>query len=127
MIRPALADGRVVISDRYLDSSLAYQGAARGLGVDEVARVNEFATAGLMPDLTILLMLDPAEAAGRAGVPDRFEDEGSTLQADVLAAYRRLAAADPERVRAVEANRAAEEVHADVLRIVEAVLPGVEA
>jgi len=66
VIRPALADGLVVISDRYLDSSLAYQGAARGLGVQEVERVNGFATRGLQPDLTLLLELDLAAAAARS-------------------------------------------------------------
>src|SRR3954452_15066368 len=74
VIRPALAHGRVVVSDRFLDSSLAYQGAARGLGVQEVAAVNALATGGLEPDLTFLLSLDPAEAEARAGQLDRFED-----------------------------------------------------
>src|SRR4051812_33656609 len=69
VVRPALEDGRVVVSDRYLDSSLAYQGEARGLGVDEVARVNRFATGGLEPDVTFLLDLDPDEAAARGGEP----------------------------------------------------------
>ncbi len=74
VIRPALDAGRVVVSDRFLDSSLAYQGAARGLGVGEVERVNGFATAGLRPDLTLLLDIDTG-AAGRRGAveDDRFE------------------------------------------------------
>src|SRR6266516_2572287 len=76
VIRPALTEGRVVVSDRFLDSSLAYQGHARGLGVEEVGRVNRFATGGLVPDLTILLWLDPEVAAARSGEADRFEGEG---------------------------------------------------
>ncbi len=81
VIRPALEDGRVVVSDRFLDSSLAYQGGARGLGVDEVERINRFATGGLVPDLTFLLEIDPAAAAERAGESDRFEDEGAGASA----------------------------------------------
>jgi len=120
VIRPALEAGRVVVSDRYLDSSLAYQGSARGLGVEEVERVNRFATGGLEPDLTILLDLDPAAAAARAGEQDRFEQEGAALQRRVHAAYRRLAAAQPRRWRRVEADRDPAEVHADVLAAVHA-------
>jgi dTMP kinase len=86
VIRPALGDGRVVVSDRFLDSSLAYQGAARGLGIEEVERINAFATGGLEPDLTFLLVIDPAAAAARAGESDRFENEGRALQERVLAA-----------------------------------------
>ena len=118
VIAPALADGRVVVSDRYLDSSLAYQGAARGLGVEKVARINSFATAGLVPDLTFLLALDPRAAAVRAGELDRFEAEGTALQASVLEAYEALAADDPGRWRRIEADRPAEEVHAEVLEAV---------
>jgi dTMP kinase len=122
VVRPALDEGRVVVSDRFLDSSLAYQGGARGLGVDEVEAVNRFATGGLVPDLTVLLDLEPAAAARRAGEPDRIEAEGEELQASVLSAYRRLAAADPGRWRIVDAERPPEQVHADVLAAVEAAL-----
>ena len=127
VIRPALDAGRVVISDRYTDSSLAYQGAARGLGTDAVARINEFATGGLRPDITFLLDLPVDEAAGRGGEADRFEDEGRGLQERVRDAYEQLAAADPERWRRVDAGRAPEEVHADVLAAVERALGGVAA
>jgi len=117
VIRPALEDGKVVVSDRFLDSSLAYQGEARGLGVDEVERMNRFATEGLLPDLTFLLVLDPAVAAERAGMLDRFEDEGLPLQRSVAGAYERLADADPGRWRRIDAGRSADEVHADVCTV----------
>jgi dTMP kinase len=119
VVRPALDHGRIVIADRFVDSSLAYQGAARGLGTDAVARVNEWACGGLKPDVTILLELSADEAAARGGDPDRFEAEGAALQVRVRLAYDELASAEPERWRRVDANRPPEEVHADVLRIVE--------
>jgi dTMP kinase len=127
VIRPALESGLVVVSDRFLDSSLAYQGAARGLGVEEVERLNRFATGGLAPDLTFLLSIEPDAAAARAGETDRFEDEGRALQEAVLAAYEELAAADPGRWRRIDADRAPEEVHADVLAEVEAARSGARA
>ena len=119
VIRPALHDGRIVISDRFIDSSLAYQGAARGLGLDAVARVNSWATGGLMPDVTILLALDPDAAGTRAGDGDRIENEGLDLQRRVAEAYEELASRDPERWRRVDADRPPESVHADVLATVQ--------
>jgi dTMP kinase len=127
VIRPALAEGKVVVSDRFLDSSLAYQGGARGLGVEEVERINRFATGGLVPDLTFLLDLDPAAAAARAGESDRFEDEGAALQEAVLDTYSRLVSDDPGRWRRIDASRAPEEIHAEVLAEVEAVRSGARA
>lgn len=118
VIKPALAEGKVVVSDRYLDSSLAYQGEARGLGVDEVRRINAFATGGLEPDITFLLELDPADAAARGGETDRFEDEGRALQDQVRDAYDRLARENPERWRRIDAARSPDEVHADVMEVV---------
>ena len=120
VIRPALEDGRVVVSDRFLDSSLAYQGGARGLGIDEVEGVNRFATGGLVPDLTFLLELDTATAARRTGERDRFEDEGTGLQQAVLEAYERLVAGDPGRWRRLDATRSPEQVHSEVLAEVQA-------
>jgi dTMP kinase len=120
VIRPALANGKVVISDRYLDSSLAYQGHARGLGEAEVRHINEWATAGLEPDLTILLRIDPAIAAARAGEADRFEDEGLGLQQRVADAYEQLAAAKPVRWKAIDAARDEDEVAADIRQMVDA-------
>jgi dTMP kinase len=119
-ILPALAEGRIVVSDRFLDSSLAYQGGARGLGIEDVERVNRFATRALRPDLTFLLEVSPAEAAARAAEHDRFEGEGAALQEAVLAAYERLIELDPERWRRIDAARPADAVHADVVAAVEA-------
>jgi dTMP kinase len=127
VIRPALEDGRVVVSDRFLDSSLAYQGGARGLGIDEVEGINRFATGGLVPDLTFLLELDAEIAAQRVGERDRFEDEGAALQQAVLLAYERLVAADPARWRRLDATRSPEQVHAEVLAEVEAARSGARA
>jgi dTMP kinase len=120
VVLPALAAGKVVVSDRFLDSSLAYQGGARGLGIEDVERVNHFATRGLKPDITFLLDLTPADAAARAGESDRFEDEGAELQAAVGSAYERLVRVDPDRWRRIDATRSPDEVHADVLAAVEA-------
>ncbi len=118
VIRPALAEGRVVVSDRYLDSSLAYQGSARGLGVEAIEAINAFATGGLEPDLTLLLDLDLAVAASRAGEEDRFEQ--AELQRKVHAAYEELAAANPGRWRRIDADRDPSKVHHDVLAAVRA-------
>jgi dTMP kinase len=119
VIRRALDAGKVVISDRYLDSSLAYQGHARGLGEDEVRRVNVWATAGLEPDLTVLLRIDPSAAAARAGEADRFEDEGLALQSRVAEAYERLAAANPGRWKVIDGARDEDTVAAEIAGLVE--------
>lgn len=122
LVRPALEEGRIVVADRFVDSSFAYQGDVRGLGVGEVAALNRFATAGLLPDLTVLLEIDPDEAAARAGDVDRFEREGRSFQQRVARAYERLAAAEPGRFVRVAAGRAEDDVHADVLAHVERAL-----
>jgi len=120
VILPALSEGKVVVSDRYLDSSLAYQGGARGLGIDEVERVNHFATRGLKPDLTFLLDLPPYDAAERAGETDRFEEEGAGLQQAVAGSYESLIRADPQRWRRIDARQAADDIHAQVMASVKA-------
>ena len=127
VILPALAEGRVVVSDRFLDSSLAYQGGARGLGIEDVERVNRFATRALRPDVTFLLEIGPAEAAARDGERDRFEEEGASLQEAVVAAYERLIELDPDRWRRVDATRSPAEIHVDVLAEVEAARSGAKA
>jgi dTMP kinase len=120
VILPALEKGKVVVSDRFLDSSLAYQGGARGLGIEEVERVNHFAVRGLKPDLTFLLELSPEAAAARTGENDRFEDEGAGLQEAVGASYETLIRADPDRWRRIDATRSPDEVHELVLASVKA-------
>jgi dTMP kinase len=120
VIRPALDADRIVVVDRFTDSSLAYQGEGRALGAEAITRLNRWATGGLSPDLTVLLEVEPSAAARRAGERDRFEDEGLALQTAVAAAYDALAEAEPERWRRVRADRPPEEVHADVLAAVRA-------
>lgn len=116
VILPALAAGATVISDRFVDSSLAYQGVARGLGADAIAGVNEWATGGLAPDLTFLIEIDPERAAARGAEDgDRFEDEGIALQRAVAEAYRELAAREPRRVVAIDGDRDEQAVLADLL------------
>src|SRR4051812_17255491 len=96
-VRPALAAGRWVLLDRFVDSSLAYQGEGRELGVDAVGAINAFATGGVQPDRTLLLRLDPAAGgarqAGRGEAPDRLEREADVFFARIAAAYDALAAA----------------------------------
>jgi len=116
VIRPALQRGAVVVCDRYVDSSLAYQGIARGLGLDAVLQLNLAAVGGLLPDRTFLLLLDPAEALSRKGAdPDRIESEDDGFRARVDVAYRELADRFPERIVTLDGSRApgelAEEVH----------------
>ena len=120
VILPALEEGKVVVSDRYLDSSLAYQGGARGLGIADVEQVNHFSTRGLKPDLTFLLDLPPEDAAARSGESDRFEEEGTSLQEAVGAAYEALIRADPDRWRRIDARRSPDEVHKLVMASVQA-------
>ena len=117
VIRPALAQGRTVISDRYGDSTAAYQGGARGLGIERVEELNKWLTGNLEPDVTFFLEIEPAAAGSRRGVQggDRFEDEGASLQRAVAQAYEELAARHPERYVRIDASRPAADVHADVL------------
>lgn len=118
VIRPALERGQTVVCDRFLDSSLAYQGEARGLGVDAVAQLNAAAVDGLVPDVTVLLELDPEAATARGAEDDRFEREGAVLQRAVARAYAALADAEPDRFVRVDAARDPKVVHADVLAAV---------
>ena len=115
VIRPALERGAHVVCDRYVDSSLAYQGLARGLGVERVLELNLEATGGLLPDVTFVLLVDPDVARRRMGEErDRIEREDDGFRARVDAAYRELATRFPERVIALDGDRPAEEIAAEI-------------
>jgi len=113
-VRPALDAGRWVLLDRFVDSSLAYQGAGRELGIEAVRAINDFGTGGLVPDRTLLLRIDPvagrARTQGRGTAPDRLEQEADTFFAAIARSYDELAAADPARVRVLDATLAPEEL-----------------
>jgi dTMP kinase len=118
VIAPALEAGRAVVCDRYIDSSLAYQGIARGLGVERVLDLNLPAMRGLLPDRTFLVLVDPATAAARAPSSDRIEREGDDFHRTVDRAYRELATMFPNRIATVDgeqpADRIAEEIRGRV-------------
>jgi dTMP kinase len=116
VIRPALAAGRVVVSDRYLDSSLAYQGLARGLGVEEVLEVNLWGTGGLLPDLVLLLDVPAELGRSRSEGADRIEREAETFHLRVAQAYWALSRTYPSRFAVVDAAGAPDAVAAEVRR-----------
>lgn len=124
VIRPAIEAGRAVVCDRFSDSSVAYQGVARGLGAERVERLCDLATGGLWPDLTVLLRLHPEVAAERIAAEgraaDRFEGEGMELQKRVAEGYEDVARRHPDRVRVVDASGDPDAVHAAVMAEVSA-------
>ncbi|HEV2357894.1 MAG TPA: dTMP kinase [bacterium] len=134
VVAPALALGRVVVCERYVDASLAYQGVARGLGIDVVLAVNDAATGGLRPDLTLLLDLDPetglrrartatgrADAGGWAG-GDRLEGETAAFHARVREGFLALARNEPQRIRVIDARKTVAEVEREITAAVDGVL-----
>lgn len=122
VIVPALEEGAIVISDRYVDSSVAYQGIVRGLGADHVRSVNRWGTGGLMPDVVFFLDVDAAQGWGRSGGEDRIENQGVDFQRQVQGAYRLLAERNASRFVTVDASRPAKAVAADVRRKVDDLL-----
>ena len=118
-VRPLLDAGTTVLLDRFVDSSLAYQGAARGLGIDEVRAINDFGTGGLVPDRTLLLRVDPAAGrarqADRGEAPDRLEQEGDAFFGAIARAYDELAAAAPHRFSVLDATQPPDAVLASAL------------
>ena len=120
VIRPALEDGQVVLCDRYIDSSLAYQGYGRGLGTDYIMLVNDWGTDGLYPDLTLFLDLDDAVRSTRlAAVPDRLEAEDEAFHQRVAHGYRELLTLHRHRIRRVDATGSESEVQERVRAIIE--------
>jgi dTMP kinase len=127
VVRPALARGEVVLQDRYIDSSVAYQGVARGLGAERIRSVSDWAADGLLPDLTVLLDLDVTVgrsrvAAARGDVFDRLESEAASFHETVRRAFLDAADAEPERFLVVDAGQPADTVHRAVRAAVGAVV-----
>jgi dTMP kinase len=123
VIIPALEGGLDVVADRFSDSSVAYQGSARGLGVGEVISLCDQATEGLWPDLTLLLKIDPELSLVRADGEDRFEAEGLELQQAVAVAYEEIARIASDRFVVIDAEGSVEEVHQRVIEAVDANRP----
>ncbi len=125
-LEPLLRAGAIVLLDRYVDSSLAYQGAGRGLGVAEVREINRFATGGLAPDRTLLLRISPADGRARqlerAHEPDRLERESERFFADIAVAYEELERIEPKRIRGIDATQPPERVLLDALGALEDLL-----
>lgn len=122
VIRPALSAGKVVICDRYTDSTIAYQGEARGLSRTTIDQLNRIATGGLKPDLTILLDLSTAEglkkAVGRTGAGDRLENEGVVFQRKVRAGFLAAARREPRRITVVKVRATIEETRKQIQSVV---------
>jgi dTMP kinase len=115
VIRPALARGATVVCDRYVDSSVAYQGVGRGLGLEEVLALNLAVVGGLLPDRTVLVEIDPETAAERVGSSgDRIERDGIALWRRVAGAYRTLAERYPERYVVVDGRRSVAQVAEEI-------------
>jgi dTMP kinase len=130
VIKPALEAGKTVISDRYTDSTVAFQGHGRGLDLDRIARMNELATGGLRPDLTLVFDLDPRLVRSRprpksaGGLLGAFDDEQLDFHDRVRRGYRDMASKDPGRLKLVDAGGSVESTHAEVLRLVDPLLSG---
>ena len=125
-LEPLLSHGVIVLLDRFVDSSLAYQGAGRALGMQDVRAINLFATGALVPDRTLLLRIGPdagrARANQRALEPDRLEQEGDDFFARIAAAYDELARAEPDRIRVIDATQPAAQVLCEALEAVQDLL-----
>ena len=120
VILPALDEGKVVLCDRFVDSSLVYQGIGRGLGVSTIGAINRFATGGLQPDVTIVLQIDYAEGLRRkniqySGQLDRMEQQAGSFHQRVHDGFSQIVEWDPERVRMVDGGKSPHEVHTMIM------------
>lgn len=132
VVLPALEQGTLVLSDRCFDSSIAYQGAARGVGTELVERLSLLATQGRVPDLTIFLDLDPAQVHRRVDVardqsgqrepPSRFDQESEQFHSRLRATFLALAQAHPERIKVIDAAQSVQQVHRQIIEHVESLL-----
>ena len=133
LIRPSIEAGCIVISDRYTDSTVAFQGYGRGLDPEMVEKLNRFATGGLVPDLTIVFDLDPAMARTRlgsrpvGGLLGAFDDQHADFHERMRAGYLRMARNEPARIRVVDASGSAEETHSHVMTLVLPILEKVRS
>ena len=122
-VLPALDDGKIVLCDRFIDSSLAYQGYARNLGIDEIMQINKFAIEGHMPDLTIYLKLSPETGLKRIQDnkrdSNRLDKETLEFHKDVVLGYNKLTENFPDRIKVVDANQTIEDVFKDAYSIIE--------
>lgn len=127
LLLPSLQKGELVLLDRFLDSSLAYQGAGRDLGIEQVRAINLFATGGLSPDRTLLLRIAPeasrARQDGRGQQPDRLEQEDARFFEAVAAAYDALAKQEPGRIRTIDASQDPAQVLGDALAALADLIP----
>lgn len=122
VIRPALRRGDVVVCDRFMDSSMAYQGIARGLGADVVANLSLWATDGLIPDLTVVMDIDPQVGLGRVSSPDRLESEPLEWHRRVREGFVEIARRDPRRYLVLDAGRPPEDLATEIAQVVDALL-----
>ncbi|HBM75598.1 MAG TPA: dTMP kinase [Clostridiaceae bacterium] len=121
VIRPCLKQGKVIICDRYIDSSIAYQGVGRGLGIDVVSKINSVAIQGIMPDLTVFFDIDPEVALNRKiedGKADRLELEKLEFHKKVYKGYKQIASTN-SRIKIIDASRSVMEIHKDVVNIID--------
>ena len=119
IVKPALAEGAIVICDRHTDSSVAYQGYGRGLDIDRIKKLNAMATDGLVPDLTIVLDVDVATSQARVGSEkDRMESAGIEFFERVRQGYLEIAKQEPERVKVVDSKQSIQDIHKQILELV---------
>lgn len=126
-IIPALEAGKIIICDRFVDSSIAYQGAARGLGAEKIMGINEAALHGIMPDTTLFFDLSPEKGILRKKnerALDRLEKEKMDFHEKVYEGYKNLCKKYPERIKPIDADRSIDEVHSEVIEVIDGLLKG---
>ena len=126
-IIPALEAGKIIICDRFVDSSIAYQGAARGIGAEKIMGINEAALHGIMPDMTLFFDLSPEKGILRKKnerALDRLEKEKMDFHEKVYEGYKNLCKKYPERIKPIDADRSIDEVHSEVIEVIDGLLKG---